>query len=102
MVDDGTGAKEIFRVDNFDLVQVPDEDHGKFYSGDCYVILYAYNTGSQDRFIIYFWLVSKQYLFAVLILTLKIMNLKYMISGKIFKISCRVKSQVKTKEAQLL
>ena len=58
MVDDGTGAKEIFRVDNFDLVQVPDEDHGKFYSGDCYVILYAYNNGGQDRFIVYFWLVS--------------------------------------------
>ena len=58
MVDDGSGAKEIFRVDNFDLVQVPDEDHGKFYSGDCYVILYAYSTGTQDRFIIYFWLVS--------------------------------------------
>ena len=58
MVDDGTGAKEIFRVDNFDLVQVPDEDHGKFYSGDCYVVLYAYNNGGQDRFIVYFWLVS--------------------------------------------
>ena len=58
MVDDGSGAKEIFRVDNFDLVQVPDEEHGKFYSGDCYVILYAYSTGTQDRFIIYFWLVS--------------------------------------------
>ena len=61
MVDDGTGAKEIFRVDNFDLVQVPDADHGKFYSGDCYVILYAYNTGTQDRFIIYFWLVRRIY-----------------------------------------
>jgi len=59
MVDDGSGAKEIFRVDNFDLVQVPDEEHGKFYSGDCYVILYAYSTGTQDRFIIYFWLGQK-------------------------------------------
>ena len=58
MVDDGTGAKEIFRVDHFDLVQVPDEDHGKFYSGDCYVILYAYVSGGKDQFIIYFWLVS--------------------------------------------
>ena len=63
MVDDGSGAKEIFRVDNFDLVQVPDEDHGKFYSGDCYVILYAYSTGTQDRFIIYFWLVRESRLF---------------------------------------
>ena len=57
MVDDGTGAKEIFRVDHFDLVQIPDEDHGKFYSGDCYVVLYAYSSGGKDQFIIYFWLV---------------------------------------------
>ena len=65
MVDDGTGAKEIFRVDHFDLVQVPDEDHGKFYSGDCYVVLYAYNSGGRDQFIIYFWLVSyNSYLFS--------------------------------------
>ena len=27
---------------NFDLKKVPVEDHGKFYSGDCYVILYTY------------------------------------------------------------
>ena len=58
MVDDGTGAKEIFRVDHFDLAPVPDEDHGKFYSGDCYVVLYAYDTRGKDQFIIYFWLVS--------------------------------------------
>ena len=72
MVDDGTGAKEIFRVDNFDLVQVPDEDHGKFYSGDCYVILYAYNNGGQDRFIVYFWLVSTLCLVHLIFFSIKI------------------------------
>jgi len=56
MVDDGKGAKEIFRVDNFDLLQVQEDDYGKFYSGDCYVILYAYNNGSRDQYIIYYWL----------------------------------------------
>ena len=58
MVDDGQSAKEVYRVDNFDLVQVPEEDYGKFYSGDCYVILYAYNDGRRDCYIIYHWHVS--------------------------------------------
>ncbi len=49
MVDDGKGAKEVFRVDNFDLLQVAEEDHGRFYSGDCYVVLYAYNNGARDQ-----------------------------------------------------
>ena len=26
----------------FDLVEVPEEQHGVFFAGDCYVILYAY------------------------------------------------------------
>ena len=56
MVDDGTGVKEVFRVEMFDLVSIPEEDHGIFYSGDCYVILYAYNDGRTDRYIIYYWL----------------------------------------------
>ena len=57
MIDDGKSAKEIYRVDNFDLVEVPEEDYGKFYSGDCYVVLYAYTANNRDNYIIYFWLV---------------------------------------------
>ena len=63
MVDDGQSAKEVYRVDNFDLVQVPEEDYGKFYSGDCYVVLYAYNDGRRDCYLIYYWLVSILYIF---------------------------------------
>ena len=44
MVDDGTGVKEVFRVEMFDLVEVPEEQHGVFFAGDCYVILYAYRS----------------------------------------------------------
>jgi hypothetical protein len=58
MVDDGKGTKEVYRVENFDLVSVPKEDHGQFYSGDCYVILYTYKVNNRDKHIIYFWLVS--------------------------------------------
>ena len=38
MVDDGTGVKEVFRVEAFDLVSLPEEQHGTFFSGDCYVV----------------------------------------------------------------
>ena len=33
---------QVFRVEMFDLVEVPEEQHGVFFAGDCYVILYAY------------------------------------------------------------
>merc|ERR1719369_295820 len=56
MVDDGSGAIEVFRVEMFDLVAVPEDKHGIFFSGDCYVILYAYSDGSKDNYIIYYWL----------------------------------------------
>eukprot|EP00095_Tigriopus_kingsejongensis_P000318 maker-scaffold292_size219010-snap-gene-1.31 protein:Tk00318 transcript:maker-scaffold292_size219010-snap-gene-1.31-mRNA-1 annotation:"hypothetical protein DAPPUDRAFT_311761" len=56
MVDDGQGMKEVFRVANFDLIQVDSSKMSKFYSGDCYVVLYAYNNGSADNYLIYFWL----------------------------------------------
>jgi len=56
MVDDGSGVKEVFRVEMFDLVTVPEEQHGIFFSGDCYVILYAYSDGNKDHYIIYYWL----------------------------------------------
>jgi hypothetical protein len=36
---------------------VPEEDYGKFYSGDCYIVLYAYNNGGKDCYLLYYWLV---------------------------------------------
>ncbi|CAG2120301.1 unnamed protein product, partial [Medioppia subpectinata] len=55
MVDDGKAQKQIFRVKEFDLIEVPKEDFGKFYSGDCYLIIYS---GAKTT-IIYYWLGSK-------------------------------------------
>ena len=46
-------------MENFDLVQVDEEDENKFYSGDAYVVLYAFNNGSRDSYMIYYWLVSE-------------------------------------------
>ena len=59
MVDDGTGHKEVWRIEEFDIKEVPAKDHGKFYSGDCYIILYCYTLGSQDHFILYYWIGAK-------------------------------------------
>ncbi|XP_076312885.1 villin-1-like isoform X2 [Tachypleus tridentatus] len=56
MVDDGTGDKKVYRVENFDLYAIEEKDYGKFYSGDCYVVVYRYNEGSRERCLIYYWL----------------------------------------------
>ncbi|KAG1662657.1 Villin-1 [Nymphon striatum] len=59
MVDDGSGTKEVFRAENFELVPVDKSDYGSFYSGDCYVIVYAYHSASTDHYLIYYWLGNK-------------------------------------------
>lgn len=56
MVDDGTGKKEIWRVEDFDLKPVPSEKYGKFFSGDCYVILYTYSARGRQAQMLYYWL----------------------------------------------
>lgn len=63
--DDGTGQKEIFRIENFELVPVDPELYGKLFGGDSYVIKYTYNdpkTGNE-AYIIYFWQVSNLFSF---------------------------------------
>ncbi len=60
MVDDGSGQKEVWRIDNFGLESVDEKHHGQFYGGDCYIVLYAYTTGASDHFILYYWLVSER------------------------------------------
>lgn len=59
MPDDGTGDKEIYRVENFELVPVNPDAYGKFFGGDSYVIKYKYYDGAREKYIIYFWQVSK-------------------------------------------
>ncbi|XP_049830670.1 villin-1 isoform X1 [Schistocerca gregaria] len=56
LVDDGSGTKEVWRVNNFELDKVPQDRHGLFFEGDSYVIHYKYNVGSQENHIIYYWL----------------------------------------------
>lgn len=55
--DNGTGSKEIYRIEDFELVPIEDENlYGKFFGGDSYVIRYTYqNSEGRDAYIVYFW-----------------------------------------------
>lgn len=52
--DDGTGKKEIYRVENFELAPVDRSAYGMFFGGDSYVIKYTYNKNGHEQNI-YFW-----------------------------------------------
>lgn len=53
--DDATGEKEIYRIENFELVPVDADAHGMFFAGDSYVIKYSYESNGRQGFIVYFW-----------------------------------------------
>jgi len=56
LVDDGTGQKEVWRVKDFELIPVPENQYGEFYMGDCYIILYAYLQGNMEHYLLYYWI----------------------------------------------
>ncbi|KAG0721754.1 Advillin [Chionoecetes opilio] len=56
MVDDGKGQKEVWRIKNFNLIPVPENQYGEFFMGDCYIVLYAYLEGAAERYILYYWI----------------------------------------------
>merc|ERR1712136_382617 len=55
--DDGSGQKEIFRIENMDMVPITDDKIcGRFFGGDSYVIRYSYkNSEGRDAYVVYFW-----------------------------------------------
>lgn len=55
-LDDGSGQVKVWRVENFELSEVPEENYGEFYAGDSYVIQYSYiNKNRQQKYIVYYW-----------------------------------------------
>ena len=54
-LDDGSGKLTVWRIEDFEKVEVPAEKHGQFYGGDSYVVLYTYMEGSKECHMIYFW-----------------------------------------------
>eukprot|EP00899_Mesostigma_viride_P002146 jgi/Mesvir1/11932/Mv00268-RA.1 len=56
-VDDGKGELKVWRVQDFTKVEVDPSEHGKFYTGDSYLVLYKYKTDfAQFRYLLFFWL----------------------------------------------
>ncbi|XP_018568811.1 advillin-like, partial [Anoplophora glabripennis] len=56
LIDDGTGSLTIWRIKQSHIVEIPKERHGYFFSGDCYIILYTYQTSSEQKHLLYCWL----------------------------------------------
>ncbi|XP_053328752.1 gelsolin isoform X2 [Spea bombifrons] len=55
MVDNGTGKKQIWRIESSEKVPVDESLYGQFYGGDSYIILYHYSHGGKQGQIIYTW-----------------------------------------------
>eukprot|EP01023_Acetabularia_acetabulum_P035871 TRINITY_DN3388_c0_g1_i10.p1 TRINITY_DN3388_c0_g1~~TRINITY_DN3388_c0_g1_i10.p1 ORF type:complete len:596 (+),score=158.97 TRINITY_DN3388_c0_g1_i10:132-1919(+) len=50
------GTTKIWRVEDFDKVEWPEDKYGQFYAGDCFLVLYTYVNGANKQCqIIYFW-----------------------------------------------
>ena len=50
------GQTTVWRIENFQEVEVPKERHGQFYAGDSYIIKYTYIDNHRERTMLYFWL----------------------------------------------
>ncbi|KAM4664600.1 gelsolin isoform 2-T3 [Discoglossus pictus] len=55
MVDNGTGKKQVWRIEGSEKVPVAESHYGQFYGGDSYIILYNYSHGGRQGQIIYTW-----------------------------------------------
>lgn len=47
---------QIWRIENMELVPVPDNLHGSFYTGDAYVILYTVKKKESTFYHLHYWL----------------------------------------------
>ncbi|KAL0544138.1 hypothetical protein IC582_019250 [Cucumis melo] len=53
---EGGGKLEVWCINEDTKTPVPSEDVGKFYSGDSYIVLYAYHSGERkEDYILYTW-----------------------------------------------
>ncbi len=57
-IDDGSGTLQIWVVQHAEKKELSVAEHGQFYSGECYVLLYTYKHPKrrETAYIAYFWL----------------------------------------------
>ncbi|KAK7336546.1 hypothetical protein VNO77_17089 [Canavalia gladiata] len=46
---EGGGKMEVWQINGSAKTPLPKEDIGKFYSGDCYIVLYTYHSGERKE-----------------------------------------------------
>ncbi|XP_071822473.1 advillin-like isoform X2 [Apostichopus japonicus] len=56
MPDDGSGKMQIWRIEDFELVELEPNLYGQFFGGDSYIVLYTYQVRGREQYIIYYWL----------------------------------------------
>jgi gelsolin len=54
MPDDGSGVKKVWRIEKFEAVPLPEAEHGRFSTGDCYLVLYTFAT-EEPQHMLYMW-----------------------------------------------
>ncbi|XP_063051604.1 gelsolin b [Engraulis encrasicolus] len=55
IMDDGSGEKQVWRIEGSDKVEVDPSTYGQFYGGDSYIVQYGYQHGGRRGQIIYIW-----------------------------------------------
>ncbi|KAJ7556702.1 hypothetical protein O6H91_05G094900 [Diphasiastrum complanatum] len=53
---DGSGKLQVWRVNGKSKSSLPAEEIGKFYSGDCYLVLYTYPGDRKEEYLLCSWL----------------------------------------------
>ncbi|KAI4363989.1 hypothetical protein MLD38_020136 [Melastoma candidum] len=56
---EGGGKLEVWRINGSAKTPLPKEDIGKFYCGDCYIILYTYHSGERKEDYFLCWWIGK-------------------------------------------
>ncbi|XP_078062068.1 villin-1-like [Mustelus asterias] len=55
MVDDGSGDVEEWVIEDLELKPIEKRKHGRFYSANCYLVLYTYAISNKLHHILYIW-----------------------------------------------
>jgi len=49
------GQVTVWRIENFDKVELDKSMYGQFFAGDSYIVLFKYQVNGKDHGILYFW-----------------------------------------------
>eukprot|EP00850_Spirogloea_muscicola_P017023 SM000142S00537 [mRNA] locus=s142:328185:335262:+ [translate_table: standard] len=55
VLSDFHGKLEVWLIEGSSLVLLDQDDHGKFYSGDCYTVRYSYQRDRREEFLVFVW-----------------------------------------------